>query len=92
MSQPRGCRLRAPNEWLRRTTPWGTQWGQLDGRSGRPLLRGGGISRRSGVSFTSVKKAAPAWFILTSALLREGCVAARGVDDFGFPPRARPVR
>ena len=33
MSQPRGCRLRAPNEMLRRTTPWGTQWGQLDGRS-----------------------------------------------------------
>jgi hypothetical protein len=42
MSQPRGCRLRAPIEPLRRTTPWGTQWGQLDGRGRRPLLHGGG--------------------------------------------------
>ena len=34
MSQPRGCRFRAPNESLRRTIPWGTQWGQLDGTQG----------------------------------------------------------
>jgi hypothetical protein len=84
MSQPRGCRLRAPIEPLRRTTPWGTQWGQLDGRGRRPLLHGGGAV--TGRACFYLVKTAPTWLSLTSTLLREGRVAVAVWVSFGSPP------
>lgn len=45
MPQPRGRLLRGPSETLRRTDPWGTQWGQLDGLSDDFSLTGAVQSR-----------------------------------------------
>ena len=86
MSQPRGCRLRAPIESLRRTTPWGTQWGQLDGRGRRPLLHGGGAVTGRARSLPSEGRPC----LVTTKFLPSsgGRVAVRGVVR--LRPPARP--
>ena len=84
MSQPRGCRLRAPIESLWRTISWGTQWGQLDGRSDGRLLTG--VVRSPVGRVLYPVETVPAWLTLISALLRGGCVAAAVRVCFGAPP------
>ena len=73
MFQPRGCHLRAPIESLWRTTSWGTQCGQLDGRSDGHLLTG--VVRSPVGRVLHLVEAVPTWLSLTSALFREGCAA-----------------
>ena len=90
MSQPRGCRLRAPIESLRRTIPWGTQWGQLDGRGRRPLLHGGGaVTGRAG----SLPSEGRPCLVTTKFLPSSGGrVAVRGVVRLRPARPTRPAR
>jgi hypothetical protein len=83
MSQSRCGHL--TREFLWRTIPWGTQWGQLDGRSGPPPPRGAGCL--SSVGRCLFFQARPCHGVtLTSTLFRGGRVACRDGGCPGAPP------
>jgi hypothetical protein len=91
MSQPRGWSPSGVRtSLLRRTISWGTQWGQLDGRSWRPPLYGGGVGHRSGVCETSVEPRPCLDITKISALSRRGRVAV-AVAEYPWVPPSGPA-